>query len=136
MSASSPSPTQSLPLSWGVALAAICLFAIAGGAIVWSQRADDDPLARLANETSNTRPVIQRTRPQPPPGTIDAKDNRLFSVSYSIENGTQVVKIKLIESGDEMVVDAATGRLLETRPSRPSAPPAIGRFAVPLTPIT
>jgi hypothetical protein len=56
-------------------------------------------------------------------------------VSYTIENGTRVVKIKVVESGDELIVDASTGRLLEARPGRPTAPP-MGKFAAPFDPMT
>jgi hypothetical protein len=46
-----------------------------------------------------------------------------------------VVKIKIVPEGDELIIDANTGRLIETRPSRPSAPPPMGKFAAPFAPI-
>jgi len=46
------------------------------------------------------------------------------------------VKIKVVETGDELIVDAATGRLLEARPSRSTAPPPVGKFAAPFDPMT
>jgi len=53
-----------------------------------------------------------------------------------MENGTRVVKIRVVPNGDELIVDAATGRLLETRPSRPTAPPPMGKFIAPFSPMT
>jgi hypothetical protein len=59
---------------------------------------------------------------------------QLHGVTYAVENGTTIVKIKVIPDGDELIVDASTGRLIESRPSRPSAPPAMGKFAAPVRP--
>jgi hypothetical protein len=42
-----------------------------------------------------------------------------------VENGVRVWKIRVTPGGDELIVDAATGRLLETRPGKPA--PAPGR---------
>jgi len=79
-----------------------------------------------------------RILPQPPLEGIAAAtgSSGLHTVAYTVENGTRVVKIKVVESGDELVVDAATGRLLETRPGRPTAPPPMGKFAAPFDPMT
>jgi hypothetical protein len=63
-------------------------------------------------------------------------DPGLHTVSYTIENGTRVVKIKVVETGDELVIDAATGRFIEARPGRPTAPPPMGKFAAPFDPMT
>jgi hypothetical protein len=75
----------------------------------------------------------KRTRaidlPLPPPdGIIPA----FHTVNFTTENGVRVVKIRVVPEGDELIVDAATGRLLESRPSRPTAPPPMGKFAAPL----
>jgi hypothetical protein len=79
-----------------------------------------------------------RILPAPPPDRFAGAtgNSGLHTVAYSVENGTRVVKIKVVESGDELVVDALTGRLLETRPSRPTAPPPMGKFAAPFDPMT
>ena len=68
-----------------------------------------------------------------PPSVHDAE---LHTVAYGVENGTPVVKIRVKADGDELIVDANTGRLLETRPSRPTAPPPMGKFAAPFAPMT
>jgi hypothetical protein len=61
---------------------------------------------------------------------------QLHNVTYGVEKGTRVVKIRVLENGDELIVDAETGRLLEARPFRPTAPPPMGRFAAPFDPMT
>lgn len=133
MSMPTARPAPPSPVSWGVALAAGSLLLIGGGAIVWTSR--DTKL-----ETEQSGPVvaaagsdvhaIRRELPAPPTAVP------LHSVAFTMENGTRVVKIKVLETGDELVVDAATGRLLEARPSRPTAPPPAGKFAAPFDPMT
>jgi len=113
---------------------------IGGGTLVWSVRdagapagpphqSDPADLA-LAQAPVLPEPALGR-RPLPP-----RPEFTLHSVAYTTENGVRVVKIKVVESGDELVVDAATGRLLEARPSRPTAPPPVGKFAAPFDPMT
>jgi len=119
---------------WGVALAAGALLLIGGGAIVWANHepAQQDPPAPPFGAAAVTDEVMVLQRDIPvPPGQLG-----FHSVNYTVENGTRVVKIKVTDSGDELVVDAATGRLLEARPSRPTAPPPAGRFAAPFQPVT
>jgi hypothetical protein len=120
-------------VSWGVALAAGALLLIGGGAIIWSNQGPDrDPTvspfvgAPMPDEVA----LLKRELPGPPAHLP------LHSVAFTVENGTRVVKIKVLETGDELVVDAATGRLLEARPNRPTAPPPAGRFAAPFQPMT
>jgi len=114
---------------------------IGGGAIVWSSRDQDPalvqpPLAptfgpeRVALAAVESDLVHHRQLPVPQPGLT------FHSVAYTVENGTRVVKIKVVENGDELVVDAATGRLLEARPTRSTAPPPVGKFAAPFDPMT
>ena len=137
MSSSSPSPAPSSPLSWGLALAATSMLLIGGGAIIWTHKGpaaepttptDSDPGGPLAVQMKLPPRVI----PLPP---ADAPSG-LHTVSYAMENGTRVVKIRVVPNGDELIVDAATGRLLETRPSRPTAPPPMGKFIAPFSPMT
>jgi hypothetical protein len=145
MSTQSPRPavtTTTSATSWGIALAAGSLLLVGGGMVVWSAHDTDppgpqpgapdvtvamsDPQAPLMAEPGGLR----RALPLPGP------ELTLHTVAYAIENGTRVVKIKVVETGDELVVDAATGRLLEARPSRPTAPPPVGKFAAPFDPMT
>lgn len=134
MSMPSQNPAPSSHVPWGVALAAGTLLLIGGGALVWSSHGprpqDASAPEFVATPVSDELMVMTRTLPVPPPTVA------LHPVAYTVENGTRVVKIKVIDSGDELVVDAATGRLLEARPSRPTAPPPAGRFAAPFLPLT
>jgi len=43
-------------------------------------------------------------------------------VTTDVEHGVRVIKIRVSAGGDELVVDAKTGRLIEARPRRPSGP--------------
>lgn len=133
-SASSPAPRPS-PVPWGVALAAASLLVIGGGAVIWAHREQpagmpDTPTTPPSGLPSASLRVDQAPLPLPEPGS------QLHAVNYGVENGTRVVKIKVTPNGDELVVDAATGRLLETRPTRPTAPPPMGKFAAPFDPMT
>jgi hypothetical protein len=63
----------------------------------------------------------------PPPSAGNRKDlprlaagSTLYSVTYQMEHGTKVILIQTVASGDVLVVDAATGRLLDTRPPGPA----------------
>ncbi len=136
MSTLSPRPSSTSATSWGIALAAGSLLLIGGGTLVWSSRdagpgaGTTDPLPVQAVPSTDEAIVPRRGLPPLIP------EQTLHSVAYAIENGTRVVKIKVVETGDELVVDAATGRLIEARPSRPTAPPPVGKFAAPFDPMT
>jgi len=142
MSVQSPRPAVTTATSWGIALAAGSLLLVAGGMVVWSAHDTDSPVSppgppgtpeaiAVAHAPITSEPVgLRRALPTPGPEVT------LHSVAYAIENGTRVVKIKVVETGDELIVDAATGRLLEARPSRPTAPPPVGKFAAPFDPMT
>jgi hypothetical protein len=142
MSTLTPHTAPSSRTSWGIALAAGSLLLIGGGTLVWSAH-DPDAAARrgppIADSGMPDRVafagelgVVRRELPLPPPPSGPG----LHSIAFTVENGTRVVKIKVVETGDELVVDAATGRLLEARPSRPTAPPPLGKFAAPFEPMT
>jgi len=120
MAASSPNPGNMFPLSWGIAVAAASLVAIGGGTIIWSQIGDDNAIAD-GTEKVRIQDVSgpRRLLPQPPEGARGTGKDNVYSVAYAVENGTPIVKVRVTQSGDEMIVDAATGRLLETRPNRP-----------------
>jgi hypothetical protein len=50
----------------------------------------------------------------------------LQTVEYAVENGVPVIKIIAVPNGDELIIDAKTGRLLETRPAPPPSPTKVG----------
>jgi hypothetical protein len=146
MPIASPEPSQS-SLPWGVALAATSVLLIGGGAIVWAHRESPPDLAAGPGTPPMVRQIplpiavdgpLAESAPYPlvAPGAISRVSPGPFSVEYALEHGRRVVKIRVVPDGDELVVDAATGRLIETRPSRPTAPPPVGKFAAPFVPAT
>ena len=105
-----PPPGSRLP-GW---LLPSVLVLVAGGALglAWAVR---DP-ARPAPKAGDADPAANgRNVPAPP-------DAGLHSVTYAVEHGVRVIKIRVVPNGDELVIDAETGRLLETRPAK-RAPP-------------
>jgi hypothetical protein len=137
MSSSSPGPAPSSPLSWGLALAATSLLLIGGGAIIWTHQGPAaEPTAPADSDPGSPQALQMKLPPRVVPLPPADAPNGLHAVSYAMENGTRVVKIRVVPDGDELIVDAATGRLLETRPSRPTAPPPMGKFIAPFSPMT
>jgi hypothetical protein len=121
-------------MPWGMALAALSVFTIGAGAIMWWHR-EPAPTPAAAPSSEEVVMVSRELNhlPSPPPFPVGGN---LHTVSYGVENGTKVVKIKVVPDGDELIIDAGTGRLLETRPSRPTAPPPMGKFVAPFSPMT
>ena len=125
-----PNSSGASSVYWGGMLAAASILLIGGGAIIWSHRAPSRPTVQLVVPTEDDILPRPATRlPPRPPFSVDPKHGNVHSIAYAVENGTPVVKIKVVADGDELIVDAVTGRLLETRPSRPTAPPPMGKFA-------
>jgi hypothetical protein len=98
-----------------VAPAAGLALAVGAGAAIWAFR--DPPPAR---PTPPAGPAVLDGKALPVPGNDGAAG--LHSVTVGVENGVRVLKIRVTPGGDELIVDAATGRLLETRPARPAGP--------------
>jgi hypothetical protein len=133
MPAASHSPRSSSLFSWGLALAATSLLTIGSGSLIWSQR-ETEPEASA--EIGAIQPGPLEVRFAFLPEVAQEKIGpSIHTVAYGVENGTAVVRIRVVPNGDELIVDAATGRLLETRPNRPTAPPPMGKFAAPFTPV-
>jgi hypothetical protein len=131
----STGPFRSPSLFWGAALIVTSLLTIGGGAIIWSNRDRAPAIAKADPQAANAEPQrSQRFLPRPEM-VVDARTTKLHEVAFAVENGTAVVKIKVVAGGDELIVDANTGRLIETRPGRPSAPPPLGKFAAPFAPM-
>jgi len=128
---------QSSFFSSGLALASISLVLVGGGALIWSNRQPDKTGHLSDQQTSQSAAPAKMIRVLPPPlpPADVANAPQLHGVTYAIENGTAIVKIRVIPDGDELIVDASTGRLIESRPSRPSAPPPMGKFAAPFVPM-
>jgi hypothetical protein len=136
MSSSSPGPTHASPFPWGLALAASSLLLIGGGAIIWSSQPTNGPSPANpfdGGEVASLEKPVRLQMALPP-----AQDGSpgLHTIAFTVENGTRIVKIRVVPDGDELIVDAVTGRLLETRPSRPTAPPPMGKLAAPFSPMT
>jgi hypothetical protein len=115
MSGVPPTSPRRVVLPWWLAPAALVVLAAGAVAVIRVYR--DAP----ANAPTDAGPAVAPNRkflPQPPgePGT-------LHSVTSGVENGVRVWKIRVTPGGDELIVDAATGRLLETRPAKPGVPP-------------
>ena len=136
MSSSSPGPTHASPFSWGLALAAASLLLIGGGAIIWSSQPTNVPPRAAPSDGGEVASLQKSIRPPGALAPMPDLSHGLHTIAYSVENGTRVVKIRVVPDGDELIVDALTGRLLETRPSRPTAPPPMGKFAAPFAPMT
>ena len=122
----SPNPSPSIT-SWGVVLAASSVLLIGAGAVMWTHEPPPpapppDPLTAGPQMISKSIDLLQA----PDVGFGVG----LHSVSYTSENGTRVIKIRVSATGDELIVDATTGRLIEARPARPSKG---GTLPVPLT---
>jgi len=132
-------PVRSSFLSSGLVLAALSLVLISGGVLIWNNRqpATDAPGNQPSVEDGSAPITTPRTSRRPPLPIVDEVPNQpsLHGVTYGVENGTAIVKIKVVADGDELIVDANTGRLIESRPSRPSAPPPLGKFAAPFVPM-
>ena len=108
-SSANPSRRESAQFPGLLLLAAISLLASGGLTVWWIQRESAHPEVPADSVRS------PRVIPRPP------DDGGLHSVTTAVEHGVQVIKIRVSAGGDELVVDAKTGRLIEARPRRPSS---------------
>lgn len=103
---------------WLAVLAIVVVPLVVGGAMIMSQRM---AVKTAVNPPPDNQPADRRGRVLPPPPPfVDPNMNNLHSVVYGVENGVPVIKITAVPNGDELIIDASTGRLIETRP--PAAP--------------
>jgi hypothetical protein len=103
------------------ALAIVVVPAVIGGAIIWSQHT---PAKTEVTGPPDIQPFQRPSRALPPfPQGVDPN---LHSVEHGVENGVPVIKIVVVPNGDQLIVDANTGRLLETRPAPPPPPTKLG----------
>ena len=143
----SPRPSS---VPWGVALAALSVLIVGGGLIIWAHQDPSPPQSFfVADPSRGPMSISAETAPVEAPGfaaRIHGPDGVLpnppavgvHSITLTQENGTKVVKIQVVAGGDEIVVDAVTGRVIETRPGRsaPGGGGGGGRFAAPFNPPT
>jgi hypothetical protein len=147
MSIENPGSSPPSSPSFGLALAATSAVLLGGGTVIWAHR-DSPPVVA---ESPVEFPRVARVLPVPDGGEtpgivtptachdlpdVSAASPGLHSVAYAVEHGTRVVKIRVVPGGEELVIDAATGRLIETRPGRATAPRRAGPVPVPCVPAT
>jgi hypothetical protein len=121
----STSPASASGWSWSQLLAAAAIVVVpvvAGGAIIWSHRTP----SKIEITTPPDQPTRRPPRVLPLPDGADPAGANLHSVEYGVENGVPVIKIVVLPNGDELIVDAKTGRLLESRPAPPPSPSKAG----------
>ncbi len=119
------STNQADASSWWLAPAAVGLLAVVGFGVYWSQ--PDRALDEVPPEAMD---LPKRSVPPPFPDQLTG----VHSVSTGDEHGVRVVRIQVVPGGDELVVDAATGRLIEARPARPVSPPGKPALFAPFAP--
>jgi hypothetical protein len=113
-------PRESALPAWLLLPTAVGLLAGGGLAVTWANREPPAP------EAPTTAARLARLLPQP---TTD--DRGVYSVTEAVEHGVRVLKVRVTAGGDELVVDAETGRLIEARPPRPTAAPLTPGFLAP-----
>jgi hypothetical protein len=142
-SSQAPQPSS---LPWGVALAALSVLLVGGGLIIWAHQDPTPPPYFVAEPGRKPMSLSTETAPLESPGfaprvhgpdsvTANPPAMGVHSITLTQENGTKVVKIQVTPGGDEIIVDAATGRVIETRPgSSAVGGGGGGRFAAPFIP--
>ena len=108
--------------AWLILPAAIGLLVGGGLAVTWANREPTSPAA-AEGPAPGTRPLKFLPPPTEPTG--------MYSVTNAVEHGVRVVKIRVSSDGDELVVDAETGRLIEARPPRPATAPMTPTLLAP-----
>lgn len=121
-------PPRRTSLPWTYSLAVLLGLLGLGGAFWWITRDPPEQPLVYTPVDPNQPPALKRD-----PGL--AKDARFHSIAFGEENGVRVVKFRLAENGDEIVVDAATGRFIESRAVPPMMVPPMGKLAAPFMPM-
>ena len=127
MSPRTPSCPSASGLPWWLAPSAIGLLA-ACGALVWDATRPEAEPPPIVPPVADSMPDVAGPGPPatrrflPPPGTpVGGQGTALHWVGYGVESGVKVLYVQVTPSGDVLVLDPATGRLIETRPAVPSA---------------
>lgn len=124
--------SSSIPV--GISISCIATLLLAGGVFLWVQKTNEeiaapfpeqpqprpmnptDPVTGLPTRMMITRDVASVKELTP---NIPVNLSALHSFSYGEENGVKVIRLQVVADGDIMVIDANSGRLIETRPNRP-----------------
>jgi hypothetical protein len=114
-----------------VLVAAVSILAVGGAIIIGAHEFVDDSPPYQAPPGFQIPEIATSARKIPMLDDVFA--HNLHSVTVGFENGSEVVKICVVEGGDELVVDLKSGRLLETRSARGNSPP--GKLAAPFAPM-
>src|SRR5262245_52216892 len=108
-----PSPAEASRLPWWLIPGVIGVLAV-GGVLTWANLPPADfPKSAPFNGSSGPPPG----RRMPPARPDVAEHGPVHWVGHGVENGIKVVYIQAVPGGDILVVDATTGRLIETRPT-------------------
>ncbi|WP_020469885.1 hypothetical protein [Zavarzinella formosa] len=124
MRPSKPGQPPAIPLK--LTVVAFTFLLLSGGLIIWGNIPESAETPKLLEPHLVTK-SHEVLVPQPDSNSIGTSHSRfgghpitaLHSFSYGEENGLKIVRIRLVADGDELVLDAVTGRLLESRPARP-----------------
>jgi len=111
-------PRETALPAWLLLPAAVGLLAGGGLAVSWAYREPTAPEVAAAVRTA-------RALPRPP------DEAGVYAVTTAVEHGARVVKVRVTASGDELIVDGETGRLIEARPCKPTSGVATPGFLAP-----
>lgn len=118
-------------LPWGYSIAVLAALLLLGGTLLYVTR--DEPQRPIPDPPPNYADIEQLKRTHPHLDETLKKFN-IHSIVVAEEQGRQVVKLRVAAEGDELVLDAATGKLIEARPyHKPHGPMApIGKTPMPI----
>ena len=102
-----------------VTVSVIAGFLLLGGLIIWGNSDNPGIKSHHASAGEPTDPgddVVGVAWGAPENDQV--KEPVLHSLTHDQRNGARVIRIQLVEGGDEMLLDAEPGRLIETRPAQ------------------
>src|SRR5215213_11128439 len=102
MSGVPPTSPRPAALPWWLAPTALVVLSAGVVAVLWAFR---DPPRDTPPDPGPAAAPNRKFLPEAP------ESGTLHSVTAGVENGVRVWKIRVTPGGDEMIVDAATGRL-------------------------
>lgn len=115
----STAPLRSWHGWWPLAVT-LSLSAVLVAVILWNR--EDKPLVPSMPNASPDAPTHSRIRFLPHPIDVAEAASDVPSICYSVvpeeRDGAQVLRIRTHVGGDELIIDAITGRLVAVRDSR------------------